>query len=175
MKTLSNYSLAIFLINDDVQAVRCAYETEGSGEHERPASGKLYTFKTFDKTLKKGDIVIVPTDTRVGFTCVKVWETNVDVDFNASYDMKWIVGKADPSHYEMIRTKESEAVEIVKAAEKKRMRDELRKDVMGYHESTVTALRQITFNGDGPALSEDAAASMVLEASIESGVKPPEA
>lgn len=120
-----NYSTAIFLINDEVQMVACSYELD---HNEEP--NKLYNFKSFDKTLKVGDFVIVPTDTRHNLTVVRVEELDVEPNLETSVQFKWIVGKVDLEDHEALLAQEDNAVAQIKRAEKQRRRRELRESML---------------------------------------------
>lgn len=121
-----NYSTAVFLVNQHVRAVQCAYEVNAHGE---PA-GNLELFKTFDTTLKKGDLVVVPTKTRVKRTVVIVVETHVEVNLESDVQMDWIVSKVDPADYEATLAKEQQAIDTIKAAELRKKREELAKTLL---------------------------------------------
>lgn len=56
-----NRSTTVFLINSKVRAFNGIYEP----------GGKVEVFKSFDETIKKGDLVVVTTDTRFNFTVGK--------------------------------------------------------------------------------------------------------
>lgn len=130
----TNASLAVFLINDFVRGVLVEYEPGAA------AAGKTYFFKTFDKTIKKDDIVIIPTDTRQGFTCAKVSEVDVEPDFNSNIQYKWIAGKLNKAEYEATLEQEADAARVISQAEKKKARMELR-EAMSIDEDTVKALQ----------------------------------
>ena len=63
-----NYSTVVFLVNKNVRAIKCAYEVNDKGE----PCGNLTIFKSFDHSIKVGDDVVVPTETRVKRTVVRV-------------------------------------------------------------------------------------------------------
>lgn len=127
-----NYTTAVFLINDDVRAIACTYE-----EGDKAART---IFKTFDKTIRAGDFVIIPTDTRHKMTVVKVVDTDVDIDFDSSVPVSWIIGKVDAEPYKSTLALEEEAVETIKAAEKKKKRDEMRSAVFSHREEMLNGL-----------------------------------
>ena len=112
-----NQSTAIFLINDAVRAVVCKYDVK---EHERQI-----VCKTFDKDIKVDDIVVVPTATRHGYTTVKVVEVDVDVDFDGTEQVGWIVQRIDPVFYQDVLAQEADALAKINHAEKQRKRKEL--------------------------------------------------
>lgn len=123
-----NNSLAVFLINPSVRAVMCSYE--GIDPKSKAPRDTPKMFKTLDPDLKVEDLVIVPTDTRVGFTVVQVAKVDVEVDYESTETVKWIVGSIDPSQYHSILSREGEFIEAVKAADKKRRQDELKKALL---------------------------------------------
>jgi hypothetical protein len=128
--TVDNKSLAVFLLDTPgLRAVRVTYE--GLDPSTRKPLGNLTMFKTFEPDLKVGDLVIVPTNTRVGFTAVQVAELDVEVDFESPKEVGWIVGKFDASGYASIVAKEADIIERVKAADKKARQDELKKRLLG--------------------------------------------
>lgn len=115
-----NFTTAIFLISDAARAVKCIYE-----EGDKPK-----TFKTLNPDIKVDDLVVVPTESRIFHTVVKVVEVDVDVDFDDSVPMQWIIGKVDMDAHETVVKQEEEAISLVKSAEKKRKREQLRADLI---------------------------------------------
>lgn len=132
-----NYSTVVFLVSPSVRAVSVSYETK----EEKTSGRQFYTFKTFDASIKKDDLVIVPTDTRHKFTVVKVEEVDIDIDLDdATTQFKWIAGKVDLSGYADTLAQEAAAVEKIKSAEKRKKREDLKKsllDNLGADESTL--------------------------------------
>lgn len=124
-----NRTLAVFLLGTPgLRAVRVTYE--GFDENKKPV-GSLTLFKTFEKDLAVGDLVIVPTGTRVGFTAVQVAELDVEPDYESTKEVGWIVGKFDASGYASIIQREQQIIDAVKAADKRARQDELRKRLLG--------------------------------------------
>lgn len=115
-----NYSKTVFLINDAARAVVCSYD-------DRSCNDK--TFKTLDPDIQEDDYVVVPTSTRHGFTCVKVVETDVNLDLDSSEQIDWIVGKVDIDAHEKRVYDEKKAINTVKSAEQRRKREELRESL----------------------------------------------
>lgn len=134
-----NYSTAVFLINKHVRAILATYEAEEKAVRTM--------FKTLDDTIRVGDFVIVPTDTRHKMTVCKVVECDVDVDFDSSVPVAWVIGKVDRAAHERTLAEEAQAVQAIKSAETQRKRDELRKSLMGAHVETIKAL-PIYANGE---------------------------
>lgn len=145
-----NYTTAIFLVNDAVRAVAVSYQplaqTGPNGERlgERP----FYTFKTLDPSIKVGDFVTIPTDTRWTMTTARVEEVDLDVDFDSDVQLKWIVGRVATEDHAAILAAEADAVTKIRSAEKKRKQDELRAKLIAdnpaladlAHVETITAL-----------------------------------
>ena len=124
-----NYSSAVMLINQNIRAVKVTYEPDielvpGAPKKERTI------FKTLDQTIQKGDYVVVPTDTRHKLTVVQVDEVDVDVDFESSVELKWIVCKSPMENYKNILVEEAKWVEALKAAERNRKREEIKKSML---------------------------------------------
>lgn len=143
-----NYSLSVFLINDNVRAIACTYEQDAPG---RPAGRTI--FKSLDSTLKAGDFVVIPTDTRHKLTVVKIVETDVDVDYDSHDQMTWIVGKVDLTDHELVLRQEAEAITAIKSAEKRKKQDELRKALI-IDQQAIKALAIAHQASDGPPKSE---------------------
>lgn len=137
-----NYTTAVFLINKNVRAVLATYEAEDAA--------KRTVFKTLDQTLKVGDFAIVPTDTRHKMTVVKIVETDVDVDFDNATPVAWIMGKIDRTEYDLTLAQEQEAIQVIKSAELRQKRDNLRKAMFADHVETLKALPIAVINGDAP-------------------------
>lgn len=117
-----NYSTTVFLINPNVRAIVCTYEADHSA--------KKTTFKSLDQSIKKDDLVVVPTDTRHRFTVCKVTEVDADVDFDGSETMLWIVSKVDLADHNMTLVEEAEAVSAIKSAEIRKKREDLAASLM---------------------------------------------
>lgn len=142
-----NYTTAVFLINKNVRAVLCNYEPD--------AQDKKVMFKTLDPKIKEGDLVIVPTKTRHGFTVSKVVETDVDVDFDSQTLVNWLVCKVDPADYEATLTQESDAIQVIKSAEKTKKRNELAAALLVDSKDALKALPITAMNGDQPLQQPD--------------------
>lgn len=130
-----NYTTAVFLINNAVRAVICTYEAEDKAPRTM--------FKTLDKTIHVGDLVVVPTNTRHNMTVCKVVETDVDVDFDNQACVQWIVGKVDATQYQITVAQEADAITAIKSAEKTKKRNELRDAMM----ADVVELKALPITG----------------------------
>ena len=113
-----NLSTAVFLVNKSVRSVRVSYEPNIPGN-------PCQLFKTLDTSIKSGDIVIVPTDTRHKMTCVKVEAVDFGVDFDSSTEYRWIIGRVDTDAYASILAQEGTVISRVRNAEENRKRAEL--------------------------------------------------
>lgn len=112
-----NYSTAVFLINKNLRAILATYEV-GEGAART-------MFKTLDPTIKVGDYVIVPTETRHKMTVCKVTDVDVNVDFDAPTPVAWVIGKVDRDGHETILKQEQHAIEAIKSAEYRKRRENL--------------------------------------------------
>jgi len=132
-------SRIVFLINDTVRAVMAKYEETGQPE----------MFKTFDPTIAVGDLSVVESTTRYNMTVVKVVAVDVDVNFDATAPIKWIVQKVDGPAFGEVLKQEGAAISAVQQAELRRKKEELRKTMFKDHEASIAALA-LTSHGDQP-------------------------
>jgi hypothetical protein len=123
-------SRIVFLINDTVCAIEAQYEENGTKE----------VFKTFDHTLAVDDLAVVQSGTRHGMTVVKVCKINVDVNFDSSAPIKWVVQKIDKPGFDRVLGQEAEAIAAVQAAELRRKKEELRQTMFKDHEASIARL-----------------------------------
>lgn len=134
-----NYTTAVFLINKDLRALIGVYED----------GGKRETFKTLDHSIKVGDLCVVPSDTRHKVTTVKVLETDVSVDFDAQEKVRWIITRIDMDAFAQTVAQEDQAIEALKAAEFKKRRDTLFKDLVAAADADKIKALPIYKNGEG--------------------------
>lgn len=139
-RTGMNYSTAVFLINNNVRAMKGIYE-EG---------GNAGTFKTLDATIKKDDLVVVPSGTRHKMTIFKITEVDVDVDMDSPTNVDWVVGKVDQAGYDKLVAEEADAVSKIKSAEMRKKRSDLAENLLKDSIETIRALPIATM-GDTPA------------------------
>lgn len=125
-----NYSTSIFLINNQVRAIKATYD-----EGQTPE-----VFKTLDPSISEGDYVVVPTDTRHKMTVCQVVETDIDIDFDDPKPIKWIIDQIDASGHEKILAQEREAIKAIKSAELRQKREALRDAMFADHVETLKAL-----------------------------------
>jgi hypothetical protein len=122
--TIGNKSLLVFLLNDEVRGIKCEYEPV-----EENPKRQTYFFKTMDQSIEVGDYVVVPTNTRVGQTVVRVTEIDVDPDFDFDKPVSWIIDRVDTSNYTELLEQEEAAIKVAQSAEKRKKREELRKSM----------------------------------------------
>lgn len=133
-------SKIVFLINDQVRAVKAVYEETAN------VAQKVYVFKTMDNSIRKDDMLIVETNTRHGFTVVKCVETDVDVNFEDPTELKWVVARVDLEDFNRVKAQEVDAIAAVKQAELRRKKAELRETMFKDHEESIKALALSTPN-----------------------------
>ncbi len=115
-----NYSTAILVMNPDARCVKVIYEPDTISTRQTREM-----FKTFDKTLKVDDFVVVPTSTRFNLTVCKIVETDVDDWMDVTKELGWVVGRVDMADAEKVKAWESTAIEGLKDAEKRKRRREM--------------------------------------------------
>lgn len=120
-----NYSTAVMLINTNIRAIKVTYELDTDKLRQQ-----RYTYKTLDASIKVGDYVIVPTETRHNMTVCRVEEVDVDVDFEDSTEIKWIVDRVNKGDHDNILKEESKWIEALKQSEKRRKREEIKKSML---------------------------------------------
>lgn len=115
-----NYSTAILVMNTDARCVKVIYELDT--EHTKQSREM---FKTFDKSLKVDDFVVVPTGTRFNLTVCKIVAVDVDDWMDTSKELGWVVGRVDMADANKVKSWEAAAIEGLKDAEKRKRRREL--------------------------------------------------
>lgn len=130
-----NYSSAVMIINHEIRAIRTSYEPGTNGKDP-----STYTFKTIDPTIKKGDFVVVPTDTRWGYTVNRVEAVDVDVDFDSDEKLRWMINKVDVDGHKRTTQEEEKWVSALQESEKRKRREELKKQLLETHGDEVKNL-----------------------------------
>lgn len=151
-----NYSTAVMLVNENIRAIKVAYEDMKENPHQR-----IYTYKTLDQNIKVDDLVVVPTDTRHERTVVKVVEVDVDIDFDDNIQIKWIIDRVDETAHDEIIEEEKKWIDVLKASEKRRKREELKKNMIDLYndKDELDKLPIANMGGGDSALIEDNAES----------------
>lgn len=145
MSAITNYSNAIFLINPACRAMLGIFEAD---EPAKNFTAKREVFKTFDKDIRVGDLVQVQTHSRHKVSVIKIVDADIEVNFQATEETRWIIGKVDLSEYERLIALEQDAISKIKAAELRKQRDDLRKTMFADHLATISELEIATMAGD---------------------------
>lgn len=142
--TITNYSTAIMLFNKNIKVVKVSYDPLPSSPVVAPPpypfpapkvayhEKSLTAYKTLDASLKVGDYVIVPTNSRHNMTVCKVEEIDVVVDLESNTKIGWLVGKVDRQDYDKSIQVEEEWINVMKASAVKKKHDELKESMMAY-------------------------------------------
>lgn len=129
-KPRMNHSLAVLILNDKCRVLKGIYEPDPPKESNKPPS-RRELFKTFDTTVKVGDLVIVPSYERHKFSTIEVTDVDVDDwDVNTTENVRWVVGVIDRSHYDDLVAMEEDAVKLIKDSEKTAARKKLRDQML---------------------------------------------
>lgn len=124
-----NYSTAVFLINDQVRAIYAIYENEKQGERVR-----RYLFKTFNKDVKVGDYIVVPSTIRLLFDIALVTDVDVDIDIDSATNVDWVVSVIDISDFYKLIEEEKNAITTIKQAQMSERRDKLAASLSNHKE-----------------------------------------
>lgn len=120
-----NYQKAIFIINDDVRALRVQYQPELCNPRKGDDVDAII-FKTLDPAIKKGDLVVVPTKTRHKATVVKVTDIDIDPGYDLPGECRWVIQRVNMTDFDLLKEREEEAVSQIRQVEDRRRRKELR-------------------------------------------------
>ncbi len=142
-----NYSTAVMLLNQNIRAIHTVYEEE-TETRKQPRT----TFKTLDTTIEVGDLVVIPTDTRHKMTVVKVVGVDVDVDFESTTPVQWVISKVATDAHKTILSEEQKWIETIKASEK---REEFKKNMLEMFQEDGIEQLAIANMGASAAVSED--------------------
>lgn len=153
---------AILLVSDDVIAVRGVYDPHNAVEHRKARlapheeewaaqerNGEL--FKTLMPDLAVGDIVVVESASRTGYSTIKITEVNADFDFDSDEPCRWVVQRIDTASFAERRRREAEAVKQVKNSQRNSQREEIRRQMMGGAPNAAEDIQAIgqAFIGEG--------------------------
>lgn len=141
-----NKTTAVFLINDRVRAIRASYEADTPTSK---ASTEL--FKTFDPSIKVGDLVNVVSNTRHNVTVCKVQAVDVEFDIETTQVVQWVIGKIDMAQHLSTLGMEEDALALIASAEKNRKREELRKSLLADVEGKIGGLSIAAIGHTAPA------------------------
>lgn len=119
-------SRKIFLANNNVRGVLAIYDAPAPKGEQQP---KQVFFKTLDQKVAVDDFCVVPSATRHCMTTVKVVAVDVEVDLASQEPVSWIIGRINRAPFERTLAQEAEMLNMIKAAEKAKMVDELKATV----------------------------------------------
>lgn len=131
-KPTMNQSASVMLFEENgVRPVRVEYDPDNAGNNK----GAMHThfFKCVDPEVEKGDLVIIQTSTRQGFTIAKVVAigyADVPVDFEDQTNWQWVGGKFDVGGFKDILETEKKLIGLVAEANANMMRAKLQ-EAMG--------------------------------------------
>lgn len=137
---MTNYSNAIFLLHDKARMMLGIFEADAPNAE----TAKREPFKTFDPTIKAGDLVVVETGTRHHASVVKIVKADVAPNFHTTELTRWIISKIDLAAYLKFQQMETEAIEAVKQAELKKERADMKKTMMGDFKDELENLPLVT-------------------------------
>jgi len=109
MSEIKNFSTAVFLVNEAARCIMCSYTPD---DNDKTCKPKM--FKTVDQSIKVGEYVVVPTESRHKMTVVKVVETDVSFDIDWEGEMDAVICKVDRSAYEEFLAAEAEMIATLK-------------------------------------------------------------
>jgi len=132
-------SKIVFLINDQARAIMATYEDTAGAE----------MFKTLDHSIEVGDFVVVQSTTRHKMTVVKVTAVDVDVNFDSTTPLKWIVQAINIKDFDATINAETQAISAVQQAELRRKKEELRKTMFADNEESIARLSLTSRTVDG--------------------------
>lgn len=149
-----NYTTAVMLINPNIRAIKAIYEPDVTDQYGKVIkTGQRYIFKTLDTNIQKGDLIVVPTTTRHGFTVVKVEEVDIEIDFESSIELKWVVDRVCVSGYSNVQVEESKWIDALKASEKRAKREEIKKKMLDmYKDDNIEKMAIAQMAGGTPVI-----------------------
>lgn len=143
-----NYSTAVMLFNSDIKAVRVSYDPNDLDKDQKP---KTYLFKTLDPDIKTGDFVTIPTDTRHKLTVAKVEDTESEVDFDSTLEIKWIISRVPTEEYAGILADEQQWIAEMKKAQNRKKKEDIKKNMIEMYQADGASLETLAIAGRKPA------------------------
>ena len=110
-------SMNVFLVDEGCRAIEAKYDSDEK---------KIETFKTFDRSIAVGDLIVIPTSQRHGLAVFKVTAVDVAVDFDSTGEVRWIVDKIDTATYNINLKTERAMLDKINAANLLKRRRDLR-------------------------------------------------
>lgn len=121
-----NKTTAIFLVRKDVRCISVSYDKSTDARTGKVVPIDTKSFKTVDQTIKPKDFVLIPTDSRWGFTVGRVEAVDLHVDFDSNEQMRWVVNKIDTETFNTMLAAEAAMMDTVADADRKHREMELR-------------------------------------------------
>ena len=116
---------AVAFIRNDVVSLGVQFPANGANS-ENLLDPKIYTYLTTDRSLSVGDWVIV----QVGevFKCARVvrFTNELEIEPNATFSFKYIVGRVDPSQYIATLEANAKIEEMLKTSYRSTLREGFR-------------------------------------------------
>jgi hypothetical protein len=112
-----NIKTAIFVVNPSTRALKVRYSEN--------SSDKDAFVKTVNADIKVDDLVVIPTDTRFGFTVAKVIEVDVLINMNGTAEMRWVDQVVDKARYDHLVEQERIIIQKVQQADVRREQRQL--------------------------------------------------
>lgn len=144
-----NYSTAVMLINPNIRAIKTIYKPDlVRADGKSALNESRVIFKTLDTTIQKGDLVVVQSATRHNYTTVMVEDVDVEVDFEAHTEIKWVVDKISFEKHKETLVEETKWIDSMKASEKRRKREEIKKNMLAMFDDEAIDKLPIAHMGD---------------------------
>lgn len=153
---MTNYSNAIFLLHDKARMMIGIFDLDKS---EGEPTAKREPFKTFDPTIKVGDLVVVETGSRHKASVIKIVQADAAPNFSSEEQTRWIICKVDLPQYQKLQAMETDAIDAVKKAELRKERNELKKAMFADYSEELNSLpiiNDVKVNGGVKLLDGDA-------------------
>lgn len=126
-------SKIVFVINDDVKAIRAVYDPGAP-------NSSCTVFKTLAEDVKVGDIMVVESGAKHGLSICKVEEIDVEPDLESGEAILWAYSVVDTNRIKHMKDAEADAIKTVSAAERARKKAELRATMLAGSDDKVKAL-----------------------------------
>ena len=134
-----NLSAAIMLVDETVRPLKVEYDPETKANNN-----PMRWFKTINPDIKVGNLVVVQTHTRHGFTVAKVTEVDFAVDFESSEPWGWCADIVDKRAFDRVLEIETGVKNTVAKANENKMREELKANMgLGTVTFDTSALKQL--------------------------------
>lgn len=124
-----NKTTAIFLAVDGVRCISVAYDVQGFDHKGKAIPKDIKSFKSMDPSIEKDQLVLIPTDSRWGFTVGKVVDVDLHVDFDSNEQMRWIVSAIDTEAYEQMLSTERTMMDVVADADRNARQQKLKEQI----------------------------------------------